>query len=178
MTAPTIPDERLAEIAEGCMSGAEGLSIRTPPQAPVTGAEGEPVAWVSEDILAAMKRGDRAVPGWKRTDVFCIPLYASPPPASPSAPQGVEVRIKPLEWRNIGMVRRKQLLIRVAVTPFGRISITQDGDKFGFLFTNEDETIEWQDGFGTVETAQEAAFAYYGAAILSAIQTSPEAGRS
>ena len=39
---------------------------------------GEVVAWVTADILAAMKRGERVVPGWKRSDDFCIPLYTHP----------------------------------------------------------------------------------------------------
>lgn len=48
--------------------------------------EAEPVAWVTADILAAMKRGERAVPGWKRSDDFCIPLYTHP-----SSPVSAEV---------------------------------------------------------------------------------------
>jgi hypothetical protein len=42
------------------------------------------VAWVTADILAAMKRGERAVPGCKYSADFCIPLYAGRP--SPSVP--------------------------------------------------------------------------------------------
>lgn len=42
----------------------------------------EPVAWVTPDILAAMKRGERVVPGWKQSADFCISLYAHPPHSS------------------------------------------------------------------------------------------------
>jgi hypothetical protein len=38
-------------------------------------ADYEIVGWVTVDILASMKRGERAVPGWKRSLDFCIPLY-------------------------------------------------------------------------------------------------------
>lgn len=51
------------------------LTAALSPQEPVTG---EAVAWVTADILAAMKRGERVVPGWKRSDDFCIPLYTHP----------------------------------------------------------------------------------------------------
>jgi hypothetical protein len=40
----------------------------------------EPVGWVTAEILAAMKRGDPAMPGWKQSGDFRIPLYASPLP--------------------------------------------------------------------------------------------------
>jgi hypothetical protein len=51
-------------------------------------AKGEPVAWVTADILAAMKRGERVVPGWKYSADFCIPLYAHLPASKPA--QGKE----------------------------------------------------------------------------------------
>jgi hypothetical protein len=51
---------------------------------------GQPVAWVTPEILAAMKRGDRAVPGWKQSADFNIPLYAGSP--SVPADKGEPVR--------------------------------------------------------------------------------------
>ena len=60
--------------------------------------DGEPVAWVTADILAAMKRGERAVPGWKQSDDFCIPLYAGTRPSNPVSAEVTEAekRIKEL----------------------------------------------------------------------------------
>jgi hypothetical protein len=63
------------------------LSVPEPPS-PASGQE--PVAWVTADILAAMKRGERVVPGWKYSADFCIPLYAHPPADKPA---GEEVTV-------------------------------------------------------------------------------------
>jgi len=92
-----VSDEKLAEMLENWRghysltapekrmfdSIAATLSRRS--------TDGEAVAWVTADILAAMKRGDRAVSGWKQSADFCIPLYTHPAPIEP-------VAVKALEW--------------------------------------------------------------------------------
>lgn len=56
---------------------------------------GEPVAWVTADILAALKRGESAVPGWKRSADFCIPLYAALVPARVEAVDHIAGKMVP-----------------------------------------------------------------------------------
>lgn len=89
-------------------------------------------------------------------------IYASPPPASPSAPQWVEV--KPLEWStylDYGTWRAKK--------PFGSSYHIEQRD---------DLKYDWNGTlFDELDDAKEACQADYRARILSAIQTSPEAGR-
>lgn len=68
---------------------SEEVRIWDANQSCLTSPAAEPVAWVTSDILAAMKRGERAVPGWKRSDDFCIPLYAGYP--APSASREVTI---------------------------------------------------------------------------------------
>jgi hypothetical protein len=63
-----------SHYCDDCAAKINGLSSLHPT---------EPVAWVTADILAAMKRGERALPGWKQSDDFCIPLYAGTRPSNP-----------------------------------------------------------------------------------------------
>jgi hypothetical protein len=69
---------------------AKTTAVRPLTYADTAPASGQvPVAWVTADILAAMKRGERVVPGWKYSADFCIPLYAHPPASKPAQGEGV-----------------------------------------------------------------------------------------
>ena len=104
-------------------------------------------------------------------------------PHPPSAPQGVEV--KPLEWQELASPRedgpQEPTGDIEAVTMIGEYSVCVDDDAVA------DGGPDWRwcvwspvenlGHFGDLAEAQAAAQAHYRARILSAIQTSPEAGR-
>lgn len=129
----------------------------TPP-APETS---EPVAWVTKDILAAMKRGERAVPGWKPSADFCIPLYAATPPAPERSKEGLGV--KALNWGEHNGYHADSVI--------GTYHVRHDGD--------EPEEWSWSRNggmhhyFETQAEAQAAAQADYEQRILSALEPSP-----
>lgn len=94
-------------------------------------------------------------------------LFASPPPASPSAPQGVEV--KPLVWRETDENQRG--LWHWEAGDYGITKLDWDG-----FSTYDVARGHWLAAgpFKSLDAAKAAAQADYRARILSAIQTSPE----
>jgi len=107
-----------------------GEALVSPPKA----GAGEPVGWVTAEILAAMKRGERVVPGWKYSADFCIPLYANHEARGDGVRVTDEVvdrewdrlcekddRSSPVEYPDMALITRDELAeaMRTALPPLG-----------------------------------------------------------